>query len=537
MSIDIWDADLILSEVGAGSTAGSYPLPRLHVSMSNWLSLIVDVMHTYRANYPSLPTLQNFEDWDESQSEEWSAYLDCMDDFLRSVFGRYLDVCSDWYYVSDLISQLDKNNTIDQPPSSIPVCISERQFRDGRYASTISKSWSNFLESVGTQKEYRIRHDLVRAPAAQDEISRMLVKGTYAARGSQYCMRLHNQIEIADKAGWFMVFDTLTLSSEKLDNFYENKNALRDYFRTIGRMVSLADLRRSGVPEVELSTRGGHKRIDRNMADCFRYFCVPEYGSEKGRLHFHVLFFARTLPLGTRDPNYTLTPARRIRRQVPTMTRLWPYGYNLPVAVRYSGDAFSRAGWYWPVDKKGKPIKSKPAVAVAHYITKYVTKQTSALIDAKGLNGDTSSCQVQARYLNQYKSHFRVRMSRSFGMEMPSMDNLSNSSLLQMCKLSWKSVNKTTLLKHHAKRTLKRRLGTLTLEEFQAIKPPTVNLLESLRVLIRQSGSPKRLNFTSITPPRLQLTDVSDELRLWLEAHQLVASKQPPKVSATFAGR
>src|SRR6476619_6216164 len=31
-------------------------------------------------------------------------------------------------------------------------------------------------------------------------------------------------------------------------------------------------------------------------ADCYQYFCVPEYGTANGRLHFHAVHFMRTLP-------------------------------------------------------------------------------------------------------------------------------------------------------------------------------------------------------------------------------------------------
>src|SRR5206468_6339749 len=71
--------------------------------------------------------------------------------------------------------------------------------------------------------------------------------------------------------GWFIVFDTLTLADDRLEAFYDNPNALRDYFRDIGRMVLAAE---------------GRKAND-SHADCYQYFCVPEYGTANGRLHFH----------------------------------------------------------------------------------------------------------------------------------------------------------------------------------------------------------------------------------------------------------
>src|SRR5437660_7598498 len=73
--------------------------------------------------------------------------------------------------------------------------------------------------------------------------------------------------------GWFIVFDTLTLADDRLEAFYDNPNALRDYFRDIGRMVLAAE---------------GRKAND-SHADCYQYFCVPEYGTANGRLHFHAV--------------------------------------------------------------------------------------------------------------------------------------------------------------------------------------------------------------------------------------------------------
>src|SRR5207248_10731133 len=76
-------------------------------------------------------------------------------------------------------------------------------------------------------------------------------------------------------------------------------------------------------------------------ADCYQYFCVPEYGTANGRLHFHAVHFMRTLPTGSVDPNF----GRRVRnrRQLNSLQNTWPYGYSMPIAVRYTQDAFSRS--------------------------------------------------------------------------------------------------------------------------------------------------------------------------------------------------
>src|SRR5207244_10672146 len=78
------------------------------------------------------------------------------------------------------------------------------------------------------------------------------------------------------------------LADDRLEAFYDNPNALRDYFRDIGRMVLAAE---------------GRKAND-SHADCYQYFCVPEYGTANGRLHFHAVHFMRTLPTGSVDPNF-----------------------------------------------------------------------------------------------------------------------------------------------------------------------------------------------------------------------------------------
>src|SRR5204863_3302705 len=54
-----------------------------------------------------------------------------------------------------------------------------------------------------------------------------------------------------------------------------------------------------------------------------------------------------------------------------------PYGYSMPIAVRYTQDAFSRSGWLWPVDAKGEPLKATSYMAVGFYVAKYVKDRKS----------------------------------------------------------------------------------------------------------------------------------------------------------------
>src|SRR5206468_7953273 len=74
----------------------------------------------------------------------------------------------------------------------------------------------------------------------------------------------------------------------------------------------------------------------------------------------------RSSDLGSVDPNF----GRRVRnrRQLNSLQNTWPYGYSMPIAVRYTQDAFSRSGWLWPVDAKGEPLKATSYMAVGFYV-------------------------------------------------------------------------------------------------------------------------------------------------------------------------
>src|SRR5258708_9082407 len=78
----------------------------------------------------------------------------------------------------------------------------------------------------------------------------------------------------------------------------------------------------------------------------------------------------RTLPTGSVDPNF----GRRVRnrRQLNSLQNKWPYGYSIPIAVRYTQDVFSHSGWFWPVVAKGEPLKDTCFLDVGFYVAKYV---------------------------------------------------------------------------------------------------------------------------------------------------------------------
>src|SRR5207302_672667 len=131
---------------------------------------------------------------------------------------------------------------------------------------------STFKRPVSSWKALNLRKTLLMASSVRLN-SRLLEASTMKSRRGFAIQRLMNAMRQAHADGWFIVFDTLTLADDRLEAFYDNPNALRDYFRDIGRMVLAAE---------------GRKAND-SHADCYQYFCVPEYGTANGRLHFHAV--------------------------------------------------------------------------------------------------------------------------------------------------------------------------------------------------------------------------------------------------------
>src|SRR5207237_8538477 len=88
---------------------------------------------------------------------------------------------------------------------------------------------------------YRYLHSFPTRRSSDLECSRLLEASTMKSRRGFAIQRLMNAMRQAHADGWFIVFDTLTLADDRLEAFYDNPNALRDYFRDIGRMVLAAE--------------------------------------------------------------------------------------------------------------------------------------------------------------------------------------------------------------------------------------------------------------------------------------------------------
>src|SRR5262249_28959883 len=125
-------------------------------------------------------------------------------------------------------------------------------------------------------KDIRDEYNYPKKKGIKDECSRLLEASTMKSRRGFAIQRLMNAMRQAHADGWFIVFDTLTLADDRLEAFYDNPNALRDYFRDIGRMVLAAE---------------GRKAND-SHADCYQYFCVRRQIAINGHIKFNL-----TIPL------------------------------------------------------------------------------------------------------------------------------------------------------------------------------------------------------------------------------------------------
>lgn len=411
----------------------------------------------------------------------------------------------------DVLGQLDINNTIDHTPKG-------NAHWSMLYDKPVNTHWSQ-LVSKRPLKDIRADYNYAKAKGIKDECSKILEESTMKSRRGFTVQRLMNAMRTAHTEGWYVVFDTLTLADDRIKAFYDNPNALRDYFRDIGRMVLTAEGR----------------SVHDSSSDCYQYFCVPEYGTQHGRLHFHAVHLMRTLPLGSVDPNFGKLV--RTNRQINSLQNTWPYGYSMPIAVRYSQDAFSRAGWLWPVDTKGEPLKATSYMAVGFYVAKYVNKKSDFDIAAKGLGANEWNKSLQTKINLIPKKVFRIRMSRNFGMKLKTMSHLSAECLIQLTQLGYDLTPFSNVLKQNAKKELRLRLASSTVSDVLEAQPVTTNLLKFMRGLTRTIGASNLRSFIASLTLKLAPTDISDETKNYLDSAGITPAHLRIKSKWTAGGK
>lgn len=188
------------------------------------------------------------------------------------------------------------------------------------------------------------------------------------ARKCELEARLRLEVLEAVRNGWYVVFNTLTVSPDNFKEVFDvSSTSWTDYVRSVDRAIGIS---------VYGSWSLAKKARD-NKEEFHRYFAVTEKGSKSGRLHFHVLHFMKELPKGCFDPNRGSKLPKN--REIFYLKRFWKFGHSTPIAVRFDGsDSYAKLNWVWPyvLSSSGVflPLQCKAPEAIIKYVGKYITK-------------------------------------------------------------------------------------------------------------------------------------------------------------------
>lgn len=199
-------------------------------------------------------------------------------------------------------------------------------------------------------------------PRVSSWICDILADMSYQQASVNFQFRTSVECLEANNGGWYVVFDTLTYDPSR----YNDEDFRLEIAIWIRKLRYSVGMRVYGSKKVARS----HK-----SSDYFRYCLVFEQ-HKSGRLHAHAIYFMRDLPVGTSyvDPNEK--NRSRPNRLQPVGFPRPPFGFSNPIAVRFDGrDVWARLGWSWPLDKTGVPRAPSSPVALARYLTKYISKE------------------------------------------------------------------------------------------------------------------------------------------------------------------
>src|SRR5205807_10462811 len=115
-------------------------------------------------------------------------------------------------------------------------------------------------------------------------------------------------------------------------------------------------------------------------------------------------------------------------------------------------------------------------------------------------------------------------MRRNVGLNIRSMKNLSKECLIQLTELRYDEKPFNQILKQHAKREMRLRLGKVTVADVLAALPVTTPLLTFLRASIQMIGLCNLPGFHPSSPPMLLLSSTSDGSHIHPSTSQLTAA-------------
>ena len=209
-------------------------------------------------------------------------------------------------------------------------------------------------------------------------------------------------------------------------------------------------------------------RLKRRLGKDIRYICVPEFGSNTGRFHLHMILFSEE-PIDCKDPNLRVLNGFNTKITIDEYEELWNAGFNeaRPIINKESKwyqEQNGDQGWKRPVDEKGNLLDYSTG-QLQGYLTKYLTKSIQ----------ENYQCKNELMYHNPDQwntTERRVKKTRLYGIsKLPSMKSLTSEELAMLARLTTGTQDQHPIaqtIKRGAKRELKMRLelGENTLNNY-----------------------------------------------------------------------
>lgn len=308
----------------------------------------------------------------------------------------------------------------------------------------------------------------------EEETLRQLEEASLSSRKHQIVFRLNLALEEAVHQGWYIIMNTLTVSSENYTKVWKhNSKAFRDYIQRFDR----------------ISGKKNHV-----------YYAVVEHGSLHDREHLHVIHMLKDIKNDwKKDPNYSLI--QPTRREIDGIKPLWQFGYSSPIAVRTSGtDAWGLIGYRWPLRRVGKlmvPEKSGSISRLANYLSKYITKA------------------ITTKESKKWKQRIRQQMGMTIINQ--TLDRLSTLQLNQMIEISHqqalqihrKAIPKFLLLSATHRQILGRLSKSKRITQLITLKP-LPSLMKRLTTMTQPSNIYNLLKPSFSHQKSLKSTEISN---------------------------
>ena len=188
------------------------------------------------------------------------------------------------------------------------------------------------------------------------------------SRQNAWKARVAVEAHEANDAGWYMIFDTLSVDPIKELRRNPDERIFENGIEW-GRYVSRVEEAVRKALGYKQHHRGGPRR-----STYVRHFCRFEGGKNGNNPHAHVLWFLKDVPEEwKRDPNLHLDLPNR--QEITEMKLLWPWGWSTPMPVRCHGDVWStKHKWKWPIRKDGSHLPLRGPDMCGNYVAKYLNK-------------------------------------------------------------------------------------------------------------------------------------------------------------------